>query len=88
MFLSLCYMVLRWLLQLATLRLRSNDGKALEIVVLRHELAIFRRRTLKGVQIRISASRARAAKTNPIGLSVELGGSRATQEASCRCATC
>ena len=45
MFLSLCYMVFRWVLQLATLRLRSNDGKELEIVVLRHELAILRRRT-------------------------------------------
>jgi hypothetical protein len=41
-FLSFCYMVLRWVLQLATLRLRSNDGKELEIVVLRHELAILR----------------------------------------------
>src|SRR5947199_4672305 len=38
-------MVLRWVLQLATLRLRSNDCKELEIVVLRHELAILRRRT-------------------------------------------
>ncbi len=45
MFLSLCYMVLRWVLQLATLRVRSNDGKDLEIVVLRHELAILRRQT-------------------------------------------
>ena len=45
MFLSRCYMVLRWVLQLATLRLRSNDGKDLEIVVLRHELAILRRHT-------------------------------------------
>src|SRR5438128_8190124 len=38
-------MALRWVFQLATLRLRSNDGKDLEIVVLRHELAILRRRT-------------------------------------------
>src|SRR5712691_8181629 len=38
-------MALRWVLQLATLRLRSNDCKDLEIVVLRHELAILRRRT-------------------------------------------
>jgi len=38
-------MVLRWVLQLATLRVRSNDGKDLEIVVLRHELAILRRQT-------------------------------------------
>jgi len=44
-FLSLCYMVLRCVLQLATLRLWSNDCKELEIVVLRHELAILRRRT-------------------------------------------
>ena len=45
MFLSLCYIALRWVLHLATLRFRSNDGKELEIVVLRHELAILRRRT-------------------------------------------
>ena len=45
MFLSLCYAVLRQVLQLAVLRLRSNDFKDLEIVVLRHELAILRRRT-------------------------------------------
>jgi hypothetical protein len=38
-FLSLCYVVLRRVLQLAALRLRSNDLKELEIVVLRHELA-------------------------------------------------
>jgi putative transposase len=43
--LSLCYVVFRRVLQLATLRLRSNDLKELEIVVLRHELAILRRRT-------------------------------------------
>jgi hypothetical protein len=44
-FLSLCYVVLRWVLQLATLRLRSNECQELEIVVLRHELGILRRRT-------------------------------------------
>src|SRR5437667_198216 len=44
-FLSLCYVVLRWLLQLAVLHFRSNDLKELEIVVLRHELAILRRRS-------------------------------------------
>jgi len=44
-FLSLCYVVLRRVLQLAVLRLRSNDLKDLEIVVLRHELAILRRQT-------------------------------------------
>jgi transposase InsO family protein len=42
-FFSLCYRVLRWVLQLATLRFRSTDFKELEIVVLRHELAILRR---------------------------------------------
>ena len=41
---SLCY-VLRWLLQLVTLRVRSHEWKELEIVVLRHELAILRRQT-------------------------------------------
>jgi putative transposase len=44
-FLSLCYLVVRQVLQLAAWRLRSNDLKELEIVVLRHELAILRRRT-------------------------------------------
>ena len=34
--LSLCYVVLRWGLQLAAPRVRSNDFKELEIVVLRH----------------------------------------------------
>jgi putative transposase len=38
-----CYVVLHRLLQLATLRFRSNDFKELEIVVLRHELGILRR---------------------------------------------
>lgn len=40
---SLCYLALRWVLALATLHGRSDDFKELEIVVLRHELAIFRR---------------------------------------------
>ena len=44
MFLSLCYVMLQRLLQLAALRFWSNDLKDLEIVVLRHELAILRRR--------------------------------------------
>ena len=45
MFFSLCYVALRWMLQLAALRVRSNACKDLEIVLLRHELAILRRRT-------------------------------------------
>jgi putative transposase len=44
-FFSLCYRVSRWVLQLAALRLRSSDFKELEIVLLHHELAIFRRRS-------------------------------------------
>lgn len=44
MFLSLCYMAVRWVAQLTVLRFRSNDFKDLEILVLRHELAILRRR--------------------------------------------
>jgi len=40
---SLWYMVLRRVLQLAVLRCRSNECKDLEIVVLRHELAILQR---------------------------------------------
>jgi len=41
--LSFCYMVLRWALQFTVLCFRSADFKELEIVVLRHELAILRR---------------------------------------------
>jgi hypothetical protein len=37
MFWSLCYLVLRRVLQLAALRFRSEEFKELEIVVLRHE---------------------------------------------------
>jgi putative transposase len=40
---SLCYLVLRRLLQVAALRFRSEEFKELEIVVLRHELAVLRR---------------------------------------------
>ncbi len=40
---SLCYLAVRWFLTLASLHARSNDFKELEIVVLRHELAIFKR---------------------------------------------
>ncbi len=45
MLLSLCYLVLRRVMQLAALRCRSNDFKELEIVVLRHELAILHRQS-------------------------------------------
>jgi hypothetical protein len=43
LFWSLCYLVVRCLLQLVLLRPRSQDFKELEIVVLRHELAVLRR---------------------------------------------
>jgi putative transposase len=43
LFWSLCYLVLRRVLQLAALRFRSQGFKELESVVLRHELAVLRR---------------------------------------------
>jgi transposase InsO family protein len=45
LFWSLCYLALRCLLQLVLPRRRSQDFKELEIVVLRHELAVLRRQT-------------------------------------------
>ena len=42
---SFSYVLLQWLLELIALRVRSSDLKELEIVVLRHELAILRRKT-------------------------------------------
>jgi hypothetical protein len=46
--LSLCYVVLRYVLRLAVLGCRSHDFKELEIVVLQHELGILRRRFTSG----------------------------------------
>ena len=45
MLVSLCYVLLRWLLEFVALRARSKEFKDLEIIVLRHELAILRRTT-------------------------------------------
>jgi putative transposase len=42
---SLCYVLLRWLLEFAAMRVGSKEFMELEIVVLRHELAILRRKT-------------------------------------------
>jgi putative transposase len=47
LFRSLCYLAPRCLLQLALLRPRSEEFKELEIVVLRHELAVLRRRVAR-----------------------------------------
>ena len=44
MILSLCYLILHRVLQLLILRFCSSEFKELEIVVLRHELAVLRRR--------------------------------------------
>ena len=45
MLVSLCYVSLRWLLEFVALRARSKEFQELEIIVLRHELAILRRTT-------------------------------------------
>ena len=45
MLLSVCYVALQRVLQLVGLRFRSREFKDLEIVVLRHELAVLRRQT-------------------------------------------
>lgn len=45
MLISLCYVVVRRVLQLAVLRFQTEASKELEIIVLRHELAILQRRT-------------------------------------------
>ena len=45
MFWSLCYLAFRCVLRLAPLRRRSTEFKELEIVVLRHQLAVLRRQT-------------------------------------------
>jgi putative transposase len=42
---SLCYVSLCWLLEFVALRARSKECQELEIIVLRHELAILRRTT-------------------------------------------
>lgn len=43
MLLSVCYVAIQRILQLISLRFRSTEFKELEIIVLRHELAVLRR---------------------------------------------
>jgi len=47
LFWSLCYVVPLHVLQLTALRLRSEEFKELEIVVLRHELSVLRRQVAR-----------------------------------------
>ena len=49
MTISLAYLILRRVLELVVLRFRSNAFEELEIVVLRHELAVLQRRTCRPV---------------------------------------
>ena len=49
MLLSLCYVLVRRVLQVAVWRRRSEAVQALEVVVLRHELAILRRQTKRPI---------------------------------------
>ena len=51
MLLSAWYVVRQRVLQLVVLRLRSREFKELEIVVLRHEMAILRRRICRSQPI-------------------------------------
>jgi hypothetical protein len=63
--LSLCYVALRWMLQLAVLRVRSSVCKDLEIVVLRHEIAILRRRTRRPAMTFDGSARPRGRQPAP-----------------------
>ena len=47
MLVSLVYLLFRRVLAVAALRLRSHEFKELEIVVLRHELAVLRRQVAR-----------------------------------------
>ena len=47
MLLSFCYLVVRRTLELVALACRSRDFKELEIIVLRHELAVLRRQVAR-----------------------------------------
>lgn len=47
MFLSVGYLILQCVLQAIVLRFRSPESKDLDIMVLRHELAVLRRRVAR-----------------------------------------
>ena len=72
MLVSFCYLVLRRLLQLAALRVRSNEFKELEIVVLRHELAILRRQRQRPVLTAVD----RSSSPRRVGASLGNAGGR------------
>jgi hypothetical protein len=50
-FVSFSYVLLRWLLELNALRVRSSELKELEIVVLRHEVAIRRKTRRRAIAV-------------------------------------
>jgi len=69
-FLSLGYLLLQCVLQFLALHVRSNDFKDLEIVVLRHELDVLRRRTRRPTmtwtdRLFLAAASLTIAKTRP-----------------------
>ena len=72
MLVSFCYLVLRRFLQLAALRVRSNGFKELEIVVLRHELAILRRQRQRPVLTAVD----RSSSPRRVGASLGTAGHR------------
>lgn len=69
MLLSFMYLTLRRLIELVSLRLRSAEYKELEIVVLRHELAVLRRQVgrpaLKPVDLVVASASISSRTSNP-----------------------
>jgi hypothetical protein len=78
LFWSLCYVVLRRVLQLAALRFRSKEFKELEIVVLRHELAVLRRKPDGIARIRESADAELVLREREAGAQGRVGDNEVT----------